>query len=607
MGVAAIAGVTGLGTMLSMVPASFADTLPSNNESQNTASLTQSPKKLRAASSAAKLSVARQGAFGAVNAAQGADGATETADAPDLAAANNTFATEAGNAAAAAENASESFSLVQQQAASQSADIQRDLKALYNDSTSPATGSLATDAQNFDSWARDWIAAANKGSAGYANYLEQLNAVISDIPMWENHGTLTVDNSADAEAVLDNLKIMKASVETLQNLMENCDTASMSPDQAFSTAQQDALMVNSKFQELQKFIRQSSPIAHDGGSGSVPGSVIGYGGQRYEAWPDGNPFGGYNSSYIWELLGNIQSTFLSKLSEYENPPAGWAQDYSNYKYLQSVEPYAEQISQDASSALAKAQDAAAKIAAAKELAEQNTGDAASDAAATAQAKQDVQDALQEIGEAKALEGEMAAAMNGALSQYAHATGASPTASVNGTAVDLPTATNENPLYSQSDISTIQAALSEAASQVNTLLSGSGSGMGSGGLLGSAGAWQKAISAQRNSDSAQKKTIPAGAQKASGDMQKAQKDLGNPKPDSAGRARIGGLPSIGGGEAIRQTVAPSSAEARIRPSTPASDLATTGSDAAAAAIGAAALLAAGVAAELLKKKGLKKEK
>ena len=38
LSVGVIAGVTGLGTMFSMVPASFADTLPSNNESQNTTS-----------------------------------------------------------------------------------------------------------------------------------------------------------------------------------------------------------------------------------------------------------------------------------------------------------------------------------------------------------------------------------------------------------------------------------------------------------------------------------------------------------------------------------------------------------------------------------------
>ena len=46
--VAVVAGATGLGTMLSMVPASFADTLPTNNESQNTSS--------KAVSSALKLS-----------------------------------------------------------------------------------------------------------------------------------------------------------------------------------------------------------------------------------------------------------------------------------------------------------------------------------------------------------------------------------------------------------------------------------------------------------------------------------------------------------------------------------------------------------------------
>lgn len=42
--VAVVAGATGLGTMLSMVPASFADTLPTNNESQNTSSKAVSSK-----------------------------------------------------------------------------------------------------------------------------------------------------------------------------------------------------------------------------------------------------------------------------------------------------------------------------------------------------------------------------------------------------------------------------------------------------------------------------------------------------------------------------------------------------------------------------------
>ncbi|MBO6098435.1 MAG: hypothetical protein J6O87_03185, partial [Aeriscardovia sp.] len=55
--------------------------------------------------------------------------------------------------------------------------------------------------------------------------------------------------------------------------------------------------------------------------------------------------------------------------------------------------------------------------------------------------------------------------------------------------------------------------------------------------------------------------------------------------------------------------PSEGKARAKASKPAakSALASTGSDAVAAAIGAATLLAAGVAAELLKKKGLKREK
>ena len=48
LSVAVVAGRAGLETMLSMVPASFADTLPTNNESQNTSS--------KAVSSALKLS-----------------------------------------------------------------------------------------------------------------------------------------------------------------------------------------------------------------------------------------------------------------------------------------------------------------------------------------------------------------------------------------------------------------------------------------------------------------------------------------------------------------------------------------------------------------------
>ncbi|MBR4399954.1 MAG: hypothetical protein IKT06_03400, partial [Aeriscardovia sp.] len=61
IGAAVIAGAAGLGTMFSMVPASFADALPSNHETQNSSS--------RVSSYAQKLS----GLYGAKAVLQAAD------------------------------------------------------------------------------------------------------------------------------------------------------------------------------------------------------------------------------------------------------------------------------------------------------------------------------------------------------------------------------------------------------------------------------------------------------------------------------------------------------------------------------------------------------
>ena len=859
LGVAAIAGVTGLGTMLSMVPASFADTLPSNNESQNTASeavssavkltgLQGAQSALDATSSAlgslaldasgyqtqpkqqavaenlssltknlegilhdtpymAKLQSVQSGLDGventlktpnlpnsdlegptktqgqlqnlvkqlqsiiddasaqygtelknavddynktnlpatetgvdnAVKAATSVYNTARAANNPDLASANSTFSTNAGSAVTAAGSASDASTLLgkaaaaKQDAQTQLQDVQNKLNGLYNSSSSPATGTLVTDAQNFDNWAHSWIASANTKSGGYNDFKDTLTSALNDIETGEANHTLTITNQADASTVVTNLKAWIATVDTIQTTMANCDTASMHPDEAFSTAMRDGMSLESTFRTLQKFLNESAGMP-GGGAGTIPEAVGGeYGGTSLEAWPTESPFSGTGATALNNVLFGNNSTLssymgnLPSMRTYNDVESAkynqWLQDYANYKYLQSVEPYAQDIYNDASSAFSDASAAAAKIAAAKELAEQHTGDAASDSAAAAQAKQDVQDALQDVAQVSQLGGKMTTAMNNALDLHNSATNSSGTPSViiNGITVDLPTVTNKSPLYSQSDISGVQSALTSAVGQANTLLSGSDSGTGTSGLLGDAGAWQKAIVTQGVYDN---------AQRAYDGIQKVQQDLANIKsaanPGAAidslnqlqsdltplinatqsavngmksGNQTIQGLgqqapytqsdisnadtplssalplssasnadnpiqkaigngnvynfahPIVVGLDSLQPTIhtligdgaepglaqkilalpfqvisAPSAPSAAVpsggasptRPTTvggpaqvqsakPASDLATTGSDAAAAAIGAAVLLAAGVAAELLKKKGLKKEK
>ncbi|MBQ5556688.1 MAG: hypothetical protein IIT34_01740, partial [Aeriscardovia sp.] len=391
----------------------------------------------------------------------------------------------------------------------------------------------------------------------------------------------------------------------------------------------------------------------------------------------------------------------------------WEQDYSNYKYLQAVQPYAESIESEAQTALAKAQDAASKIAAAKQLADQNTGDSASDAAAAAQAKADIQAALQDVAAANSAGEAIKAAMSSAAAQHASATSSTPTVTINGQTVTLPEATNEDPLYSSADMDTINSDFGNYVNQANNLLSGSDSGTGTGGLLGDATAWQKAIVTQGVFNDAQKaynaiqgvqqdlKNVEAAPNPGAAidSLNKLQSDLtplindtqsavtgmqnGNQTIQGLGLAapysqsdisdaqtpltsalplasasndsnpiqkaivngndynfahpivvgltnleptihaligqgsepgtaqKILALPfqvlSAMGSSQGAMTGMPSGGAVHVQSAKPADDLASTGSDAVAAAIGAATLLAAGVAAELLKKKGLKREK
>lgn len=60
--------------------------------------------------------------------------------------------------------------------------------------------------------------------------------------------------------------------------------------------------------------------------------------------------------------------------------AAWARDLANCEYLQALHPCMEILLYDARQVLSPAQEAKAKIADAKQLAQQNTGNAASDAA-----------------------------------------------------------------------------------------------------------------------------------------------------------------------------------------------------------------------------------
>ena len=649
--VAVVAGVTGLGTMLSMVPASFADTLPTNNESQNTSSKAVSSalklSKLNEAQSsldsiklvsdsmgslsldttgyqtqakqqavAENLSTLTQdlegilhdtpymsqlstvksalesventlktpnlptsdlkgpektqgklqnlvkqlqtiindastqygtelknavddynktnlpateaGVNDAIKAAQNVYNTANTANNPDLASANNTFSTNAGSAANTAGSTSDSSTILgkaealQQNAENQLNNINTEIKSYYNDSASPATGTLLTDAKNLDAWLQTWWSQRapdgvngdnNPGGSPYGytqTFLPMIKQSITEVSSAISSGSTS--NSADAATVLKNLKIMEACVEELQSITENSDLASLPPDEAFSQATQrvfgnNQLGAGSDRSLLVNFILNFTGLG--GGAGTVPSCVPNYGGQSVDSMPTTNPFTGTEGAEIWsKITGTKLQQYNGSMPEigghkYEAIEEQWDQDYANYKYLQSVQPYAQTIASEAQTALSKAQDAANKIAAAKQLADQNTGDSASDAAAAAQAKADIQSALQDVAAANSAGEAIKTAMSSAASQYSDAKGSTPTVTINGKTVTLPEATNEDPLYSSSDMNAINSDFSNYVNQANNLLSGSDSGTGTGGLLGDATAWQKAIVTQGVFNDAQK--------------------------------------------------------------------------------------------------------
>ncbi len=652
--VAVVAGATGLGTMLSMVPASFADTLPTNNESQNTSS--------KAVSSALKLSKLNQiqpslnsmttgyqtqakqqavaenlsaltqelegilhdtpymsqlstvksalesventlktpnlptsdlkgstktqgklqdlvkqlqaiindasaqydtelknavddynkdnlpategGGNDAIKAAQNVYDTANTANNPDLASANNAFSTNAAAAANAVGSTSDSSTILgkakalQQNAEKQLNNVNTEIENYYSDSASPASGTLVTDAKNFDTWVQNWwndrTKDSNKSGSEYG-YTQTFLPLIKNL-ITEVSGAAS-SNSADAATVLKNLKIMEASVEELQSITGNSDLASQSPDEAFSQASQRAFIQLNDMRQLQKFINGMDSLVTPGEGGNsqtVPSCVPGYGGQTADSLPATNPFTGTEGAKIWNTIthtlfdysGNMpQMGSSSGLIDIESK---WEQDYANYKYLQSVQPYAQTIANEAQTALDKAQDAANKIAAAKQLADQNTGDSASDAAAAAQAKADIQSALQDVAAANSAGEAIKAAMSSAAAQHASATSStSPSVTISGSTVDLPEAANEAPLYSSSDMDAINSDFGNYVNQANNMLSGSDSGTGTGGLLGDAEAWQKAIVTQG---------VFNDAQKAYNAIKDVQQDLKNveqaPNPGAA---------------------------------------------------------------------------
>ncbi|MBP5785648.1 MAG: hypothetical protein J6V96_00875 [Aeriscardovia sp.] len=855
LSVGVIAGVTGLGTMFSMVPASFADTLPSNNESQNTTSsavklsgLQGAQISLDAASSAlgslalqttgyqtqakqqavaenlsnltknlegilhdtpymSKLTAVQSGLDGventlktpnlpnsdlqgatktqgqlqdlvkqlqsiindasaqygtelknavddynktnlpateagvndAIKAAQSVYNTANTANNPDLASANNTFSTNAGTASNTAGSTSDSSTILgkaealQQNAENQLNNINTEIKSYYNDSASPATGTLVTDAKNLDTWLQTWWSQRapdgvngdnNPGGSPYGytqTFLPMIKQSITEVSSAISSDSTS--NSADAATVLKNLKIMEACVEELQSITENSDLASQSPDEALSQATSrvfgnNQMGAESDLSQLVAFILNMTGLG--GGSGTVPSCVPNYGGQTVDPLPATNPFTGTEGTSIWHtihdtLFGTYDSALpeIGSKTKWEATEKQWVQDYANYKYLQSVQPYAQTIASEAQTALSKAQDAANEIAAAKRLADQNTGDSASDAAAAAQAKADIQSALQDVAAANSAGEAIKTAMSSAATQYSDATGSTPTVTIDGQTVTLPEATNEDPLYSSSDMGAINSDFSNYVKQANNLLSGSDSGTGTGGLLGDATAWQKAIVTQGVFNDAQKaynaiqgvqqdlKNVESAANPgaAINSLNKLQSDLtplindtqsavsgmqnGNQTIQGLGLAapysqsdisdaqtpltsalplasasnasnpiqkaivngndynfahpivvgltnleptihaligqgsepgtaqKILALPfqvlSAMGSSQGAMTGMPSGGAVHVQSAKPADDLASTGSDAVAAAIGAATLLAAGVAAELLKKKGLKREK
>ena len=665
--VAVVAGVTGLGTMVSMVPASFADTLPTNNESQNTSSKAVSSalklSKLDQAQSsldsiklvsdsmgslsldttgyqtqakqqavAENLSALTQnlemilhdtpymsqlstvqsalesventlktpnlptsdlkgpektqgklqdlvkqlqtiindastqygtelknavddynkdnlpatetGVNNAIKAAQNVYNTANTANNPDLASANNTFSTNAGAAANTAGSTSDSSTILgkaealQQNAENQLNNINTEIKSYYNDSTSPASGTLVTDATNFDTWAHNWWSSRYKDNSlwtGYKTLMSDLNTCLDAINSGSIGGdAITVTNAEDAAAIKTDLETTLQMVNDLESITKDSDLASKLADQAYQLADQYAFMMGNTINTIKTLtnsLNQLVPLyAKASGTISTPSGQT----YSYEAWSSDNPFGGSGATALWTALSNLRS-LQTDLPEWSpNDPTltpietAWKQDYSNYKYLQAVQPYAQTIESEAQTALAKAQDAASKIAAAKQLADQNTGDSASDAAAAAQAKADIQSALQDVAAANSAGESIKQAMASAATQYADATNAnSPSVTINGSTVDLPKTTTKSPLYSSSDMDSINSGFGNYVKQANNMLSGSDSGTGTGGLLGDATSWQKAIVTQG---------VFNDAQKAYNAIKGVQQDLKNvesaPNPGAA---------------------------------------------------------------------------
>ncbi|MBO6006754.1 MAG: hypothetical protein J6P18_02460 [Aeriscardovia sp.] len=478
----------------------------------------------------------------AIQASQSVYGMANSANNPTLSSALSTFSSDASSAASEAGSSSDSSSLIgeaeliEQNANAQLANIQNESKGFYDSSSSSPQGSLVMEAKNFDTWAKTWIEDANGGQNsathyGYTSFLNAINTALSDVSAWQADHTLTVSDQADAATVENNLKIMKAAVETLQNLMENSDAASLSADDAYSTAWQEALSGSSStFATLQSFITMPfTPAAQGGASGTVPESVSTYGGQTFNVWPKDNPFSGSNASQLWTDLSTLQSDALGNLPKMDLGESGsinsvretWERDWSNYEYLQALNRYAEPILYDSRQVLSLAQQASAKITSALQLAKQAT-DANSElaeenssqgASLAKEAGEDLEDALADVNNAESYGASVTQDMGGAYSQYVSATSSTPSITVLKqlatygksviVKVDLPVQTTEDALYTQSQISQTESNLTSAISQAYEDLTGSAAGTGQGGLLGDEAAWQRAMVTQGVFNEAQK--------------------------------------------------------------------------------------------------------
>ena len=505
------------------------------------------------------LPATKAGVADAVEAAQDVHNMADSANSPDLSTALNTFTTDAGQIPVASGSTSQSSNflgkaaVVKQNAYDQLANVQNGAASLYKVSSSDATGALAVEAKNFDSWAKSWIADANKSSGeteGYTEFLNAINAALSDISSWESDNSLKVGNSADAATVVTNLKIMKSAVQTLQNLMANCSTASLAPEKAYTEAMQDALNgKDAAFPSLQSFIQGAMPItpqAQGGKSGQVPSEVEGYG--DYAAWPANNPFTGSKATQLWTDLSQLQSKALNHLpsmdlqtSDMSGMRTSWPRDLANYEYFQAQNRYMEVLAYDANQTLDLAEEAGNKIKAAENLAEQNTGTADSDSSASSQARQDIQDALADMQNADSYGTSVTQAMEGTYQQYASATSSTPSVTMlkplapGGISVEetvhLPTQTTESPLYTQQDATQTESSFNSAITQIYRSLSGSDSGNGQGGLLSDAAAWQKAVVTQG---------VFNQAQDAYNAIQKVEQDLDAVKAASDPGKAVSGL-------------------------------------------------------------------